>query len=47
MVPKGLGRIKMAYNGVHSLTVVIKKMNNHVQYNEEFVLKTVGNVRIT
>jgi hypothetical protein len=47
MVPKGLGRIKLANNGVHWLTVVIKEMNNQVHYNEEFVLKKVGNVRIT
>jgi hypothetical protein len=31
MAPKGLGRIKLANNGVHWLTVVIKKMNNHIQ----------------
>jgi len=47
MVPKRWGRIKLAYDGVHWLTVVIKEMNNHVQYNEEFVLKKAGNVRIT
>lgn len=47
MVPKGLGRIKLAYDGVHQLIAVIKEINNQVQYNEEFVLKKVGNVRIT
>jgi hypothetical protein len=47
MLSKGLGRIKFAYDGVHWLTVVIKDKNNQVQYNEEFVLKKVGNVRIT
>jgi len=31
MVPKGLGRIKLANDGVHLLTVVIKEMNNQVQ----------------
>lgn len=44
---KGLGRIKSAYDDVHWLTVVIKVKNNQIQYNEEFVLKKVGNVRIT
>jgi hypothetical protein len=47
MAPKGLARIKFANNGVHWLTVVIKEMNNQVQYNEEFVFKKVGNVSIT
>lgn len=31
MVPKALGRIKLAYDGVHWLTVVIKDKNNQVQ----------------
>jgi hypothetical protein len=47
MVSKGLGRIKLTYNGVHWLTVVVKEMNNQVQYNEEFVLEKVDNVRVT
>jgi hypothetical protein len=47
MLPKGLDHIKLAYGGVYCLTVVIKEMNNQVQYSEEFVLKKVGNVRIT
>jgi len=47
MVPKGWSLIKLAYDGFHWLTFVIKEMNNRVQYNEEFVLKKAGNVHIT
>ena len=47
MVPKGWGRIELPYDVVHWLTVVIKEMNNQVQYKEEFALNKADNVRIT